>query len=161
MLRFPYTRTSLPFSRSFLRFKNSPILKIGILSDLGLMVKPLAYIDTGAQICVFDKSYAKQLGIKDYRNVKSPEDIVSLSGIGGEKPENTAYFHDLKLVIFKDQKHLKLKNALTLVETKIGFLNNPIEVAGILGVYGFLDHFSFKCNIPHSYFELEFLFETE
>ncbi|OQX80346.1 MAG: hypothetical protein B6D56_05265 [Candidatus Omnitrophica bacterium 4484_70.1] len=102
MPRFPYTRTSLPFSRSFLKFKNSPILKIGILSDSGLMVKPLAYIDTGAQICVFDKSYAKQLGIKDYRNVKSSEDIVPLSGIGGRKPENIAYFYDFKLVIFKD-----------------------------------------------------------
>jgi len=161
MPRFPYTMTSLPFSRSFLKFKNSPILKIGILSDSGLMVKPLAYIDTGAQICVFDKSYAKQLDIKDYRNVKSSEDIVPLSGIGGRKPENIAYFHDLKLVIFKDQKHLQLKNALAIIETKIGFLDNLIEVAGIISVNGFLDHFSFKTNIPEGYFEIKPLFETE
>ncbi|MCD6134319.1 MAG: hypothetical protein J7J25_02205 [Candidatus Omnitrophica bacterium] len=43
------------------------------------MVKPLAYIDTGAQICVFDKSYAKQLGIKIYRDVKSSEDIDKIT----------------------------------------------------------------------------------
>jgi len=50
---------------------------------------------------------------------------------------------------------------LAIIETKIGFLDNPIEVAGILGVYGFLDHFSFKTNIPEGYFEIKPLFETE
>lgn len=83
---------------------------------------------------------------------------MALSGIGGRKPENIAYFHDLKLIIFKDQTHLKLNNALQIIETKIGFLEKPIEFAGILGVYGFLDQFSFKTNIPESYFEIEPLF---
>jgi hypothetical protein len=122
------------------------------------MVKVEAYIDTGAQCCLFDNSYAKQVGIRDYKNT-TPENILPLSGIGGKAPENTAYFHDLKLVIFNDQTHLKLNNALKIIQTKIGFLENPIPVAGILGVYGFLDHFSFKTNIPEGYFELEPLFD--
>jgi hypothetical protein len=158
MPSYPYSRISIPFSKTFLKFKNAPLLKVGILVDSGAMVKPLAYIDTGAQICIFDNSYAKQLGIKDYKATKTPEDIISLSGIGGRKPENRAYFHDLKLVIFKDQTHLRLDNKLQIIETKIGFLEASIEFAGILGVYGFLDQFSFKANIPEGYFELEPLF---
>lgn len=106
---------------------------------------------------MFDNSYAKQLGIADYKNV-SRENIIPLAGIGGNTPANTAYFHDLKLVIFNDQTHLKLDNALKIIETKIGFLEKPISFAGILGAYGFLDHFSFKFNIPEGYFELEPLF---
>lgn len=158
MAKFPYTKISIPFSRTFLKFKNAPLLKVGIISDSGAMVKPLAYIDTGAQICIFDNAYARLLGIKDYKNTKSSEDIVALSGIGGKKPENIAYFHNFKLVIFEDQTHLKLNNALQIVETKIGFLEKPIEFAGILGVYGFLDQFSFKTNIADGYFEIEALF---
>ena len=155
MPKFPYEKTSIPFSKTFLKFKNSPILKIGILSESGQMVKVETYIDTGAQVCMIDNSYAKYLGIKDYKQTKSPEDTLDLSGIGGKKPENIAYFHDLKLVVFKDQKHLELKNALQIIDTKIGFLERPIAVAGILGVYGFLDHFTFLANIPDSYFEIE------
>ncbi len=158
MPRFHYTKIALPFSQTFLKFKNAPLLKVGIVADASLMVKPLAYIDTGAQICLFDNGYARQLGIKNYKDTKSSENIIPLSGIGGRKPENKAYFHDLKLVIFKDQTHLNLINALHIIETKIGFLENPIEFAGILGVYGFLDHFSFRTNIPDGYFEIEPLF---
>jgi len=159
MPKFPYEKTSIPFSKTFLKFKNSPILKVGILSESGQLVKVEAYIDTGAQVCMIDNSYAKYLGIKDYKQTKSPEDILPLSGIGGKKPENTAYFHDLKLVVFKDQKHLDLKNALETIDTKIGFFERPIAVARILGVYGFFDHFSFKANVPEGYFEIEPLFD--
>lgn len=154
---FPYTRIVNPSNKSFYPFKNAPLLKVGILSNSGVMVKVEAYIDTGAQFCLFDNDYAKQLGIKDYKKV-SPKNIITLSGIGGRGPQNKAYFHDLKLVVFKDLTHLKLKDALQKIETKIGFFEVPIPVAGILGVYGFLDHFSFKTNIPESYFEIEPLF---
>jgi len=157
MPKFPYTKTSAPLVPWFCKIKNAPLLKVGILSKSALMVKPVAYIDTGAQFCMFDSGYAKPLGITDYKNV-SPENIIPLSGIGGEAQENTAYFHDLKLVIFNDQTHLKLNNALKIIETKIGFFEKPIPFTGILGVYGFLDHFSFKFNIPEGYFELEPLF---
>ena len=110
-------------------------------------------------MCLFDNSYSKYLGIREYKNTKSSEGIVRLFGVGGKEQANIAYCHDLKLVIFKDQKNLKLKNILKIIETKIGFLEKPIPVAGILGVYGFLDHFSFKTNIPEGYFEIESLFE--
>lgn len=160
MPRFPYTRTSIPLSETFVKFKNSPILKVGLLSASGQMVKVESYIDTGAQLCLFDNSYAKYLGIKDFKNVKCSEDIVPLSGVGGRAPSNTAYCYDLKLLVFKDPKHLELKNALQIIETKIGFIEKSIAVAGILGVYGFLDQFTFKCNIPQGYFEIEPLFEV-
>ena len=157
MPRFPYTIIVHPTHKSFRKFKNLPLLKVGILANSRLMVKPSAFIDTGAQYCLFDNAYAEPLGIKDYRDT-SPEDIIPLSGIGGTGRQNRAYFHDLKLVVFKDQTHLKLKNALKTIETKIGFLETPIGGAGILGVYGFLDHFAFTANIPEGYFEIVPLF---
>lgn len=39
MAKFPYTKVSNPFSKTFLKFKNAPLLKVGILSDSGAMVK--------------------------------------------------------------------------------------------------------------------------
>lgn len=158
-IKIPYTRRSDPSAPAFLQFKNCPILKVGLLAN-SILVKVLAYIDTGAQICLFDNGYAKLLGIKDYKNVKNKEHIIPLSGIGGKQPENLAYFHDLKLVVFKDQTNLKLKNALEIIETKIGFLERSISFAGILGVYGFLDRFSFTANIPEGYFELKYIFKA-
>lgn len=158
MPKFSYTRTTLLHSKTFQQFKNFPILKVGLLAPSGSWVKAEAYIDTGAQICLFDNSYAKQLSIKDYKQVKNDKDIIPLSGIGGTESSNIAYFHDLKLIIFKDERNLKLKNALHTIDTKIGFLQSPIHVAGILGVYGFLDHFSFTANIPEGYFEIKYLF---
>lgn len=158
MPRYSYTRFSLPFSQTFLKFKNAPLLKVALLANSGQMVKCIAYIDTGAQVCLFNNEYAKTLGIEDYKQTQSRKEIIPLSGIGGRKPENIAYFHNLKLVIFKDHRKLKLKDAQAIIETKIGFLEQPIEFAGVLGVYGFLDRFSFKSNIPEGYFELEPLF---
>ena len=70
------------------------------------------------------------------------------------------YFHDLRLLVFKDPKHLKPQNSWT-IETKIGFLDKSIGFAGILGVYGFLDHFIFKTDIPKGYFELEPVFHLD
>ena len=155
MPQFPYTRISAPFSGNFLKIKNCPFLRIGIRNNSGQMVKVESYIDTGAQFCMFDNSYAKLLGIKDYKQTKGSEDILPISGIGGRKPENIAYFHDLQLVIFKDTKQLEFKNALQTIDTKIGFLEKSIEVSGVLGVYGFLDHFTFLTNIPDGYFQIE------
>jgi hypothetical protein len=101
MPRYPYTRFSRPFADSFLKFKNAPLLRIGLLADTGQMIKCLAYIDTGAQTCLFNNEYAKALGIGDYKQTKSPKDVILLSGIGGKKPENKAYFHDVRLVDFQ------------------------------------------------------------
>jgi hypothetical protein len=159
VVKFPYEKKSNPFSKTFLKFKNSPILKIGLSSGPGQLCKIEAYIDTGAQCCMFDNQYAKHLGIDDYKRVKSSEDVLELCGIGGIKTENVAYFHNLRLFVFKDQKHLELKNAFSPIDTKIGFLEKPLQVAGILGVYGFLDQFLFKANIPEGYFELEPLYD--
>ena len=158
MQQFPYTRISIPFSKTFLKIKNCPFLKVGIRTNSGQMTKVECYIDTGAQFCMVDNSYAKILGIKDFKQIKNPEDILPISGIGGRQQENTAYFHDLQLVVFKDSIHLEYKNALQVIDTKIGFLERPIAVAGILGVYGFLDHFTFMVNIPDGYFEIEYKF---
>lgn len=158
MVKFTYTRISKPFDKTFLKFKNCPLLTVGIASQAGQMVKVNCYIDTGAQFCMLDKSYAPYLGISDYKNIKTTEDLMPICGVGGVHEQNRAYFHDLRLIIPKDQKHFEAKNAFQIIETKIGFLENPIAVAGILGVYGFLDHFSFTANIPHGYFGLEPIF---
>ena len=117
------------------------------------MVKVFSYIDTGSQWCLFHNQYADQLGIKDYKNTK---DFFSLSGIGGADA-NMAYFHDLTLLIFKDHKVLKAKNAVE-IPTKIGFVDKHFGFGGILGVYGFLDRFCFIGNIPEHYFELKEVF---
>jgi hypothetical protein len=153
LYRFPYIKVANPFL-PVVKFRFHPLIKIGLLKNSNL-IKIEAYIDTGSQWCLFNNNFAKQLGIKDYKKTK---EFIPISGIGGERQENTGYFHNLKLVVFKNIRKLRLKDAW-VIETKIGFLEKPIGFAGILGVYGFLDHFSFRTNIPEGYFELEPLFE--
>jgi hypothetical protein len=129
MPKFPYTRTSYPFSATFNKFKNSPIVTVA-LSSSSNQVKIDAYIDTGAQICLFNNDYTKPLGIKDYKKVK------------------------LDLIIFDSSQHTKVKNIYARAKIPVGFLEKRIGVAGLLGVYGFLDRFIFTANVPEHYFEL-------
>lgn len=152
MPKFPYTRTSCPFSATFNKFKNSPIVTVALGSSNN-QVKIDAHIDTGAQICLFNNDYAKPLGIKDYKKVKDESYIMRISGIGGANT-NSAYFHDLDLIVFDNPQHTKTKNMYAKAKIPIGFLEKKIGVAGLLGVYGFLDRFIFKANIPEHYFEL-------
>ncbi|MBI3314762.1 MAG: hypothetical protein HYZ86_02300 [Candidatus Omnitrophica bacterium] len=133
-----------------LQFKNEPLLTVGLLNRPDQMVKVLSYIDTGSQWCLFHNQYAAQLGIPDYKNTR---ESFPLSGVGGANA-NMAYFHDLKLLVFKDNKNFKAKNAIE-IPTKIGFVDKHFGFGGILGVYGFLDRFCFIGNIPEHYFELK------
>ncbi len=152
--RFLYTRISSPLAPEIAKFKFHPLIKIGLLNNSALL-RTEAYIDTGSQWCLFNNDFAKQLGIKDYKDTREK---IPLSGVGGKQPENIAYFHKLRLIVFKNGKDLSLKNAWQ-IETVIGFLERPIGFSGILGVYGFLDQFTFKTNIPEGYFEIEPIFE--
>lgn len=152
LFKFPYTKTVSLSSPDIAKFRFNPILKVGLLKDSSF-IRTEAYIDTGSPWCLFDKDFAKVLGIGDYTDTK---ESVPLSGIGGG--ENKAYFWNLTLAIFKDFKNLKLKDTLQ-VETKIGFLEKPKDFPNLLGVYGFLDQFSFKANIPEGYFEIEPIFD--
>lgn len=152
--RFLYTRISSPLASEIAKFKFHPLIKIGLLNN-SMLLRTEAYIDTGSQWCLFNNDFAKQLGIKDYKDTREK---IPLSGVGGKQPENIAYFHKLRLVVFKNDKDLSLKNAWQ-IETVIGFLDKSIGFSGILGVYGFLDQFTFKTNIPEGYFEIEPIFE--
>jgi hypothetical protein len=158
-LPYPYTKVYNPYlpqiDPDLVRISFHPLIKVTLFKNNNL-IKTEAYIDTGSQWCLFNNEFASYLGIKDYKNTK---DKIPLSGVGGKQPKNIAYFYDLTLIIFKDTKNLKLKNVWKL-ETKIGFLEKPIGFSAILGVYGFLDHFTFKCNIPEGYFEIEPIFEV-
>lgn len=58
----------------------------------------------------------------------------------------------------KDYRKLKRKNAIE-IQTKIGFVEKDFGFGGILGVYGFLDRFTFIGNIPESYFELKQMYD--
>ena len=151
-LRFPYVRITRNTDQPLLRYKNAPLLNVGLLRPTGQLVKALAYIDTGSQWCLFNNQYAKELGLKDYKSKES----FPISGIGGPD-SNRAHFHDLDLVIFTNQRKLILREAMT-IPTKIGFLEKDFGFGAILGVYGFLDQFAFYANIPNHYFELTPLF---
>ena len=60
-LRFPYTRiTRQNVDNPLLRYKNEPLLNVGLLNTTGRLVKAVAYIDTGAQWCLFNKEYAQR-----------------------------------------------------------------------------------------------------
>lgn len=155
-IQFPYQKISNPLRGDILKFKFYPIKKIA-LSNNSSFVKTEGYIDTGAQWCLFNNPFAKQLGIQNYKNT---DIIIPLSGVGGKQPENMAYFHKLDLYVFKDGKNLDRKNAWK-IETMIGFLDKEIGFSGILGVYGFLDQFIFKTNIPEEYFELTPIFDVD
>lgn len=154
--RFPYLKVSNPTAPELSKFRYQPIKKIA-LSTNGSFIKTEGYIDTGAQWCLFNSSFAKQLGIKDYTstNIRVP-----LCGIGGREQGNLAHFHKLNLYVFKDDKRLNRENAWK-IETTIGFLDKEIGFAGILGVYGFLDQFVFQTNIPDGYFELTPIFDVD
>ncbi len=151
--RFPYFRISRQTDNPLLQFKNQPLLTIGLSNQPDRMVKIVSYIDTGAQWCLFRNAYAPLLGIKDF---KKTEHSFPLAGIGGPNA-NMAYFHDLTLLVFKDHKNPKTKDAIA-IQTKIGFVEKDFGIGGILGVYGFLDRFCFVGNIPEHYFELKQMF---
>ena len=149
-IRVPYFRALTGSNFSVNRYKNQPLLTIGLLGENGSLSKVQSYIDTGSQWCLFDKQYAKHLGINNYRTTN---ELVHIVGVGGKTPQNIAYFHEITLVIFKNNKDMDTENAYK-IKTKIGFLEKEICMAGVLGVYGFLDHFAFVANIPKGYFEL-------
>ena len=154
--RFPYSRISRPTDNPLLQFKNQPLLMIGLSNQSNKsnqVVKIISYIDTGSQWCLFRNAYAPFLGIKDY---KKTEHSFPLGGIGGPNA-NIAYFHNLTLLVFKDHKHPKTKDAIA-IQTKIGFVEKDFGIGGILGVYGFLDRFCFTGNIPEHYFDLKQMF---
>ena len=154
--RYPYTCISNPVLPTVAKHRFEPLVRIGLRKDTNIL-RIETYIDTGSQWCLFDNSFANLLGIEDYKDTK---DKVSLSGVGGKQPENIGYFHDMKLLVFKNNKDLRPQNAWT-IDTKIGFLDKTIGFAGILGVYGFLDQFIFKTNIPAGYFELEPIYHID
>jgi len=151
--RYPYYRISRPTDNPLLQFKNQPLLTIGLSNQANNVVKIVSYIDTGSQWCLFRNAYAPFLGIKDY---KKTDHSFSLAGIGGNNA-NTAYFHDLTLLVYTDHKNPKTKDAIA-IQTKIGFVEKDFGIGGILGVYGFLDRFCFVGNIPEHYFELKQMF---
>lgn len=157
--QFPYTKVVNPFISKPTKVRFHPLICIGLLSSPSNLIITEAYVDTGAQYCLFNNSFAKRLGVRNY---KDAEFEVPLSGIGGKKPENVAYFHSLDLIVFRDRKRTRLKEGwYWKINTEIGFLEKPIGFPGILGVYGFLDQFTFKTNIPEGYFEIEPIFAIE
>lgn len=155
--QFPYTNVVNPFLAKPARIKSHPLLCVGLSVSPSSIVTMKAYIDTGAQHCYFNADVAKRIGIKDYRNA---EVKLPLSGIGGKKTENIAYFHNVDLIVFKDWKKPKMKDKqYWKANIEIAFLERQIGFAGVLGVYGFLDRFTFKTNIPKGWFEIEPIFD--
>ena len=136
------------------RFIFYPLVKVGLAAN-GKGIKTIALIDTGAQYCFFDNQYAKVLGITNYKNTPHK---AYLTGIGGKNPENTAYFHDLKLLVYKPGKFFGTGKPWE-IETKIGFLEKSTNYSAIIGEYGFFDYFAFNCVLPESYFELKHIDE--
>lgn len=156
--RFPYYRISNIYIPLSYKIKNLALIKVGLrIGDR--ITKPLSFIDTGAQYCMFNKGYAEYLGIDDFKAV-SKDRIVNLTGIGGQKNENTAYFHKVDLFVYLTQNKLSTENAILVKNIEVAFLEKDFDIGGILGVYGFLDRFSFKTNISEGYFEIDPLFEV-
>ena len=149
MARFPYGYHFNPRRcTDLMKCKFYPILKIGLFyNSKSILVE--SFIDTGSQWCLFNNNISKHLGITDYRATREKFDI---SGAGGKHQDNVAYFHDVTLRVYK-KKTVNSKDFWE-IKTKIGFLEKEIGCAGILGVYGFLDRFTFKTNIPKGYFEI-------
>lgn len=153
-LRLPYTRvTRTRVLLPNVRFAYYPLIWIGIFRPPSSIVKVEAYIDSGSEYCLFNPDYCKQLGIKMKEGIP-----MLIQGVGGKEPQNTAYFHDAELLVFQSFKRMKLKDAFWRIPAKVGFLEKPIKFAGILGVYGFLDHFSINLNVPKGEIELEYCF---
>ncbi len=138
-IKFPYSRTSIFNLQLFYKFKNLALIKVGLCKD-NRTTKPESFIDTGAQYCMFNNGYAKYFGIDNFREV--PKDrMIYLTGIGGQRNENVAYFPKVDLHIYLDQRHLIPKNAIIVSDIEVAFLEKDFDIGGILGVYGFLDRF--------------------
>lgn len=159
---FPYTRQSVLGADELSRFRYLPLLKIALVNDTRLIKIQFAYIDTGCQWCLFDKSFAGLIGIEDYKNSKyEPVEICGIAGAGEHKEHiNTAYFHKAKLIVYKNPKKPELKDAWK-IETEVGFTEKSFGFSAILGVRGFLDQFAFKTNIPEGIFELTPSFDVD
>jgi hypothetical protein len=151
--RFPLTKISNPFL-PLTKIRFHFLIKVALSYKFNQTPALEVYIDTGSPWCLFDGQIAQRLGIKDYRDTKN---VIPLRGIGGLE-ENKAYFWEVSLVIFKDFKKLNLDNSWK-IDVEVGFLEKSIGFPALLGVYGFLDHFSFKVNVPEGYFEIEPLFD--
>lgn len=158
--QFSYTRDSRIYATELCKFRFIPLIKVALIRGSSV-IKTEGYIDTGAQWCLFQNTFAKHIGIKDYKDTSyTPIPISGVSGPGSRGEYlNYAYFHKLKLAVFKDLKNLKLKSAW-VIDTEVGFLEKDFGFSAILGVRGFLDQFAFKTNVPEGYFELEPLFEV-
>lgn len=119
-LKFPYYRISNIYIPLFYKFKNLALLKIGLKKD-DRITKPQAFIDTGSQYCLFNNTYAKYLGIDDFKKVEK-DHVVPLQGIGGKSASNFAYFHKVDLIVYTDQKHLSSEKTIIAHDIDIGFL---------------------------------------
>lgn len=145
-LIFPYSYQIIPEeTQPFKGYskKYYPVIFVAIRAEK-LSGSVVVELDTGSQYCLFNNEYAEEIGILDYKHTK---DKQTLKGIGGKYIQNTAYFHEVELLIYKDWQNMVTKNSLT-IKTKVGFLENPIDIAGVLGVHGFFDQFEVTFNIP-------------
>ena len=105
----------------------------------------------------FSSSFLNQSSINPLFNSKTSfSSIITIhifGGVGGPNA-NTAYFHDITLLVYTEPNNLNQATAIR-VDTKVGFCSKDFGFGGILGVCGFLDHFIFTANIPQCYFMLE------
>ena len=92
------------------------LLKVGLAGN-DTITKPEAFIDTGSQFCLFYSGYAKYMGIKDFKKVSDKNRIIPIFGITGKDSSNSAYFHTIKLIIYKDQRRLKSSNIMAETAT--------------------------------------------
>ncbi len=152
-LEFPYTQISSLPNEAFpeRRLAFFPYLTIGLFRPPSNLRKAKVLVDTGAQYCFLNKGFGKVLGLDVEKGKK-----LEISGIGGKKPENIAYFHEIELVFFTEKTH-KLKKAIKY-PAKVGFLEKEIGIAGVIGEVGFLDHFLVEFSLPRGYFAIEPLF---
>ncbi len=85
----------------------------------------LAIVDSGSPYCLFRDDVAAAIGIRDITTGKPFEFGSVKRGITG-----TAYFHKIGLYVESDWK----------IDVLAGF-SSTLSVAGLLGRYGFFDHF--------------------
>ena len=90
-------------------------------------------MDSGSAICLFHASIGKHIGLK----LKDGE-LGSLGGVVG-KMKGEVYYHKIKLKLIAD-----------IIPITAGF-SEDLSVAGILGRYGFFEHYTVTfdpCNTP-------------
>ncbi len=119
--------------------KRKPFIDLELFGPKGSISVSMALVDSGADYCLFNIEYAKQIGINLDDCLK-----MDFTGISGLDKKMTAYIAEVGIKI----KYLEDK-----INILVGFVESD-SVNALLGQEGFFDNYRVKFEKDHNIFEI-------